>query len=110
MLQQLQMFVYRARVSALIERIVSRSHGAIWRRVRERAPTMTPNEARGYIRARAALVVEREVGIASTEAPELADIHWKTVALEASQRLVRRTLADAMRLREATEFQMRRAA
>ena len=110
MLHHLQLFVYRARVSALIDRIVSRSHGAIWRRVRDRAPVMTPNEARGYIRARTALVIEREIGIASTEAPELADSHWDMIASEATQRLVRRTLADAMRLREAAEFQLRRAA
>lgn len=110
MLQHLQLFIHRARVSALIDRIVSRSHGAIWRRVRDRAPVMAPNVARGYIRARAALVIEREIGIATSEAPELAEVHWNVIASEATQRLVRRTLADAMRLREATEFQLRRAA
>ncbi len=110
MLQHLQLFVYRARVSALIDRIVSRSHGALWRRVRDRAPVMTQNEARGYIRARAALVIEREIGIASTEAPELADTHWQIIASEVSERLLGRTLADAMRVREASEFQLRKVA
>lgn len=41
--------------------IAGRVRHTVWQRVSHRSPSMSKNEARGYIRARAATIVDREV-------------------------------------------------
>lgn len=48
------------KVAHLAERIAGRSRLATYQRVCERLPTLDAHEARGYIRARAALIVAQE--------------------------------------------------
>jgi hypothetical protein len=47
-------------VGDMAERIASRGRMAVWQRVVERLPTLGPTEARGYVRSRAAAVVQQE--------------------------------------------------
>lgn len=48
------------KVTELAERIAARSRQAVWQRVWQRVSTLSPAEARGYIRARAASIVKQE--------------------------------------------------
>jgi len=45
------------RISAMAERVAGRSRLGVWQRVMDRLPELAPNEARGYLRARAISVV-----------------------------------------------------
>jgi hypothetical protein len=47
-------------VGDMAERVASRGRMAVWQRVVERLPTLGPIEARGYVRSRAAAVVQQE--------------------------------------------------
>jgi len=47
-------------VGDMAERVASRGRMAVWQRVVHRLPTLGPTEARGYLRARAAAVVQHE--------------------------------------------------
>ena len=49
------------RLAKLAKRIAERSYAEVIKRIDGMVPDMSPSEARGYIRARAALVVHREV-------------------------------------------------
>jgi hypothetical protein len=44
----------------MAERVAGRSRLAAWQRVMHRLPTLGPTEARGYVRARAAVVIREE--------------------------------------------------
>ncbi|MCP4192128.1 MAG: hypothetical protein GY768_16065 [Planctomycetaceae bacterium] len=109
MLERLSLYLNRTQIASIVDRVVIRSHHAVWQRVRERAWSMTPYEARGYIRARAALVVEREMSIVLAELNDFPSVHAPLVAAAVSERLVDRTLGDVSRMRRATE-PLRRAA
>lgn len=109
MMQRLRLYLNRTQITSLVDRVVARSHSAVWQRVRDRAWSMSPYQARGYIRARAALIVEREMTIAVAELPEFPQTQLDFVTDVVRQRLVERTLADVSRMRQATE-PLRRAA
>jgi hypothetical protein len=47
-------------VGDMAERVASRGRMAVWQRVMHRLPALGPTEARGYLRARAAAVVQHE--------------------------------------------------
>jgi hypothetical protein len=47
-------------VGDLAERVANRGRMAVWQRVMDRLPTLRPAEARGYVRSRAAAVVQHE--------------------------------------------------
>lgn len=49
------------RLAEMSERVAGRSRMAVWQRIVERAATLGPTESRGYIRARAASVIHREI-------------------------------------------------
>ena len=49
------------RLVAIAESVASRCRHLIWQRVGQRIPTMVPAEARGYVRARGAAVIQRHV-------------------------------------------------
>jgi hypothetical protein len=48
------------RIEDLAERVAGRSRLAVWQRVVHRLSSLGPTEARGYVRARAAAVIEYE--------------------------------------------------
>ena len=52
-------------VEELTRKISARCEAAVWARIKSDAPQMDPAQARGYIRARAALVLNRELDIAT---------------------------------------------
>ena len=47
-------------VGDMAERVASRGRMAVWQRVMQRLPSLGPTEGRGYLRARAAAVVQHE--------------------------------------------------
>lgn len=47
-------------VGDMADRVASRGRMAVWQRVMQRLPALGPTEARGYLRARAAAVVQHE--------------------------------------------------
>ena len=62
-IERLRRMPRQPQIKAMAEQIVARSRHAVWQRVRGRVPSMGTNEARGYIRARAAVVMAREIEI-----------------------------------------------
>lgn len=50
-----------AKLEEVAQRAAARTRHAVWERVRWQIGSMGPAEARGYVRARSALVVHREV-------------------------------------------------
>ena len=56
----------RRELDELVSRIVARSNNSVWHRVLDPCMHMSPAEARGYVRARAAGFVERETDIATS--------------------------------------------
>ena len=54
---------------------------AVWRRVYSRLSTLSPTEARGYIRARARLVIHRQVTQTLSQQPQLMAWHARLVDL-----------------------------
>jgi len=61
-----------ARLAELAGRIAARNRPDIWERVYRRARTMDMAEARGYVRARVAAVIQPEVELALARSPKLA--------------------------------------
>lgn len=65
-------------LDALVKVIVERCEPAVWERASDRARGMSPAEARGYIRARAAAVVElqveRALALRSISEPQLREM------------------------------------
>ena len=100
-LRRLRLYCNRARLVRLVDRIANRSQQAVWLRVRDRVTTMSTPEAQGYIRVRAAAVIEREAGIAASETADLDAHYWPFIVRAARHRVVRRALVDAARLRDA---------
>ena len=100
-LRRLRLYWNRARLSYLTDRIAARSQQAVWLRVRERVTSMNSHQAQGYIRVRSASVIEREVGIAAAEEPDVDAHYWPFIVQAVRHRVVRRALIDAVRLREA---------
>ncbi len=47
-------------VGDMAERVASRGRMAVWQRVMQRLPTLGPAESRGYVRSRAAAIVQHE--------------------------------------------------
>lgn len=95
--------------TGLVERIATRCQHSVWLRVRQRAVTMTVPQAAGYIRVRAAAVIERELAICAAEVPEVAACHWPAIAQAVRQRVLQRVLADTRR-RQQDRRAARRAA
>ena len=80
--------VSSSKLETLIRQVVDASVHPVCQRVRKQIETMTLSEARGYIRARAARVVQRESRLALSRVPA-ADTAWtKRVEHTATERLV----------------------
>jgi hypothetical protein len=59
-------------IEAAALEVARRCEGAVWERVAPRLAEMTSSEARGYVRARGALVVERQIELLRLTRPEIA--------------------------------------
>ena len=103
MLQHLQLHLKRTEILNLVDRIVARGQHAVWQRVRDRVASMSKPHARGYIRVRAALVIERELSIAIAQMDGLNDIQTQYVHELVRDELIERILSDAGRLSRATQ-------
>ena len=71
----------------LSEQIASESFERVWRRVQDRVVAFSPAEARGYVRARARLVVEQAVLQASGD---LSNAGRARLYVQSMDRLIRR--------------------
>jgi hypothetical protein len=81
----------------LVDRLTARVQNAVWRRVCDRLPAMGVHEARGYVRARAALIIHREMALAVVSQPPLRATDRELVMLTVRHRVVRRLLLENMR-------------
>jgi hypothetical protein len=69
-------------VAEWAQRVAGRSRAVVWDRVSDRLTALGPTEARGYIRARAALVVQSEAQrLIEQEGQKLASIRPQIEAL-----------------------------
>ena len=100
----------QAKINGLVDRVTARVQNAVRRRVSDRLPDMSVHEARGYIRARAAAAVRREMGIVMAEEPTLRRAEATLVVSSVRNRVVRRLLLENLRRIEPTHNRQRRAA
>ena len=94
-------------VEDLTKKIAARCETAVWGRIHHQASHMDPAQAAGYIRARAALVIQREVQLATRNLAESTDSLIARVTESTSNVIVRRMMA-AIATQPPTE--LRRAA
>jgi hypothetical protein len=80
-------------VEDLTRKISARSEAAVWARVKSHAVYMDPAQARGYIRARAALVLNRELAIATRGLVDVTERILAQVKQAASDAIVRQAMA-----------------
>jgi hypothetical protein len=93
----------------LISRVAARCEPVVWARVFPTAATMDLAQARGYIRARAALVITREIQIATASLPPVSAAMCDEIRRAVTQRLVHHTLTE-ISLRRPMSAVPRRAA
>ena len=94
-------------VEDLIYRIAARCEPVVWARISATAINMDPPQAHGYIRARATLVINREVCIATAKVPEATDAIVQRVKRGVADSLVR-SMLGAIAKQHPSQF--RRAA
>ena len=86
------------KVAEMSERIARDLHERVWQRVAERAHYLGLSELRGYVRARAAILVHHEVAVAC----ESANLPVQDLLTDAvHQAIVRRMVTQARQLRSA---------
>lgn len=103
-------FRNESRLVSIVDRVSARAQNAVWQRVRDRVLTMGVHEARGYIRARATAVVEREMSIVAGEEPSLRSTQLAEVADVVRHRVVRRLLFESIRRHDPARHRRRRLA
>ncbi|MCA9150644.1 MAG: hypothetical protein KDA92_15135 [Planctomycetales bacterium] len=103
-------FRNESRLLSVVDRVSARAQNAVWQRVRDRVLNMGVHEARGYIRARAALVIEREMAIAAGEEPTLSASHLSEINDAVRHRVVRRLLFESIRRHDSIRERRRRLA
>jgi len=94
-------------VEDLTGRVSARCEAAVWARIKDAAPFMDPAQAKGYIRARAALILNRELAIAARGLDELTALLRDRVRRNASEAIVRQ-MTSAIATQHPAE--LRRAA
>jgi hypothetical protein len=109
-LEKFRPYWNETRLLSLIDRVTARAQTPVWQRVQDRLPSLGVHEARGYIRARAALVIEQEMAIALAEEPSMRPPQVQLVAQTVRHRVVRRLLFETLRQQTTTRTQRRRAA
>jgi hypothetical protein len=100
----------RNQLLSLVDRITARVQNHVWQRVRDRVSTMGLHEARGYIRARAVMVVEREMAVFMAAEPSLPATQWVLVERSVRHRVIRRMLLENLRRKDALSGRRRMAA
>lgn len=103
-------FRNESRMVSVVDRVAARAQNAVWQRVRDRVLNMGVHEARGYIRARATLIIEREMAIVAGEEPTLRSTHLEEVAEAVRHRVVRRLLFESIRRHDPARHRRRRLA
>lgn len=94
-------------VEDLSKKIIARCEASVWSRVQPLVATMDPAESRGYIRARAASVIERETAIEIDTIEDANATLSKRVQQAVSEAIVREMVAKIATQHPAT---LRRAA
>jgi len=88
-------------VAELAERVAGRSRQSVWQRIQHRINTLPAAEARGYIRARSAAVIEDEIDrLIEQEGPKAAGNRDRISAL-ASEMLMQSILTTTHASRES---------
>ncbi len=100
----------RTRLLALVDRVTARVQDPVWQRVRDRVLGMGIHEARGYIRARAAVVIDREMRVVVAQEPTLSTAHCDAIVRSVRHRVVRRMILESVRRQQPTRSERRRAA
>ncbi len=100
----------RTRLASLVDRVAARSQNAVYQRVKDRLASMNVHQARGYIRARAAQVLEREMGIVMAEVTDLSPLQLEAILDGARHRVVRRLMLENVRLQQTVDRRQRRRA
>ena len=95
-------------VEDLTKSIAPRCEPAVWARIEALVQTMDPAQSRGYIRARAASVIEREVSLAVESLEEKSDSLVQRLTASVSDAVVRKMMASVASQLPAP--QLRRAA
>ena len=93
----------RNRLLSLVDRMSARVQNSIWHRVRDRVAAMGVHEARGYIRARSALVIDREMALVMMDEPTLQAEHCELIVRSVRHRVVRRLLLENLRRQDARQ-------
>ncbi len=97
------------KVSEFAERIAARSRQAVWQRVWQRVGTLGQAEARGYIRARAAAIIQQETDrLISQEGSRAGEIREKLLFV-ATDVVVKQLLQQSHQTRK-TNAPLRRVA
>ncbi len=78
----------------LINRITARCEPIVWSRVYPVVATMDPAQARGYIRARSARVIGRELQFTTSGMPNVSVSMRDQVRRGVTEKLVRSTLSE----------------
>lgn len=81
-------------VEELTKKISARSEAAVWARIKSHAPMMDPAQARGYIRARSALIVNRELAIATNGTTDMTDALRDRIKESTFDAVVRQMMAS----------------
>ncbi len=94
-IQQIRDWTQQAKVTELAEDVAARSVDSVWQRVYPNVIGMTLEEARGYTRARAAVVVSDRIEVAAAQ-QNLAHVNPARVYALALDTVVCRTVTHAM--------------
>lgn len=89
--------------------VAVRSRNAVWLRVRDRLATLGLNEARGYIRARSAIIVHDHADHVIRE-QHLVKESQRARLIEAATESVIRQICSQVKVSRPQPFQLRRAA
>ena len=93
----------------LAEKVASRSRRAVWDRVSHRMHALSGAEARGYVRARAAAIVEDETDRLIAEEGGKAIQHRQRIIHDASEAVIRLML-EQVQISRRSAVPLRRAA
>ena len=94
-------------VEDLTKRIAARCEAGVWARIEATARSMEPAQSRGYIRARAARVINREVNLAMRRLTDVNATLPERVRESVSDVIVRKMIAA---IAQQHPTQLRRAA
>ena len=97
------------RFEKMAEDVAKHSREAVWLRVRDRLATLGLNEARGYIRARSAMIIHEQVDYVISEEQTVKESQ-RAKLIEAATESVIRMICSKAKVTRPAAFQLRRAA